>query len=882
MRTYEFYELKCYNTAMSIYHLSMKLICRAAGRSAVGSAAYRAADVLENERDGVVHDYTARFGVEYVEIVLPEGVSADWARDRSALWNAAEAVEVRKDARTAREIEIALPCELSAVQRLELARSFSAWVADRYQVAVDMAVHRPDEEADQRNHHAHLMLTTRIVGAAGLLGKSHLEWENRKLVSMGLPTTHEQLRAIREQWARMVNEKLIEAGSDARVDHRSLKAQGIELEPTQHVGPAATDLARRGIEVSRSRIDPGSSQINAERILARPELVLEVLTREKSVFSRHDVLRFVHRYVDDRDAYQVAVTKVMASPELVTLTPEVTGPSGRIVEPARYSTREMVDVERMLGVRAEQLSQAGGFTVEQAVVERALAARPFLSVEQRDAVVHLAADNRLAAVVGLAGAGKSALLAAAREAWEGQGYRVVGGALSGKAAEALQTSAGIPSRTLASLELAWERGFDLLDRRTVFVIDEAGMVASKQLGRIVAAAEKAGAKVVMIGDPEQLQPINAGAGFRAVAERVGFTELQEVRRQTVDWQRAASVDFARNRTADALTAYARHGGIRFETDAVAARAAVVREAVADITARPDGTRLVLAHRRADVRQLNEMIRAELRAKGAIGAGIGFRTNDGEREFAGGDRLIFLENNRGLGVKNGQLATVVAAGPGRLVARLDTDAGQGQGAEIAVPVDDYQAFDHGYATTIHKSQGATVDRALVLASRMMDRHLSYVAMTRHREDVQMIAGRDEFADLDALSQGLSRANPKETTLDYSDARPRISASRPPSPASPTPVVQGVDVDDGRLARRSRRSPWLRAEQWVQEWGMRGDDPQAREVLLQRLREDPRMAPFLRNIGNRLGVDLTPALAVLSGFKPEVSGAEGPREESGPGM
>ncbi|RUV65758.1 Dtr system oriT relaxase, partial [Mesorhizobium sp. M5C.F.Cr.IN.023.01.1.1] len=144
-----------------------------------------------------------------------------------------------------------------------------------------------------------------------------------------------------------------------------------------------------------------------------------------------------------------------------------------------------------------------------------------LSAEQRAAIEHVAKPGAIAAVVGRAGAGKTTMMKAAREAWELAGYRVVGAALAGKAAEGLEKEAGIPSRTLASWELRWKEGRDALDEKTVFVLDEAGMVASKQMALFVEATVHAGAKLVLVGDAEQLQPIEAGAAFRAIVERIG-------------------------------------------------------------------------------------------------------------------------------------------------------------------------------------------------------------------------------------------------------------------------------------------------------------------------------------------------------------------------
>lgn len=751
---------------------------RASGRSSVAAAAYRAAEKLENQRDGMVHDFSRRSGVEHAEIVLPEGADAEWAKDRSALWNAAEASEKRKDARVAREIEMALPHELSAEQRLELTREFAQGLADRYGVAVDFAIHTPHGHTDVRNHHAHIMMTTRKLEPDGLGEKSELELENKRLLALGLPTSHEQLRDIRIGWEERSNEHLARAGLEMRIDHRSHQERGLEIEPTQHMGVHATQMERRGKAVSRVRIDEEAAKRNAALIREKPEQVLTLITNEKSVFDRHDVARTLHRYIGEADAFQAAFAKVMTSPALVELQAEQRDERGRVIEQARYSTREMVGIERDMAISADRMAEGRGFGVAGRRVEAAIATQErggiVLADEQRAAVEHVTGPERIAAVVGLAGAGKSTMLAAAREAWEAEGYHVHGAALAGKAAEGLEESAGIASRTLASWERGWERGFDQLGPRDVFVIDEAGMVGSKQLSRFIQEADRAGAKIVLVGDPEQLQPIGPGAAFRAVAERVGFVELEEIRRQREGWQREASVDFGRHRTAEGLAAYADRGAIRLEETGEHARAAIVRDVAADMEARPDGSRLVLAHRRVDVQDLNEAIRAARKERGELDGERVYRTTEGERAFAPGDRLLFRENNRELGVKNGMLGTVerthgISEAEGdRLVVRLDSAKGPGQGRVLSVSMADYAAVDHGYATTIHKAQGATVDRAYVLASGTMDRHLTYVAMTRHRDGAQLYADRSEFSDVSALSARLSRSQAKETTLDYDQA------------------------------------------------------------------------------------------------------------------
>lgn len=787
---------------LAIYHLSMKPITRSSGRSAVAASAYRAGECLTNERDGLTHDYTRKTGIEHAEIVLPKGSTAEWARDRGALWNAAEAAEKRSDARVAREFEIALPHELSSEERLEATRAFAQVLADRYGTAVDFAIHSPNGETDIRNHHAHLMMSVRGLTETGLGEKTVIERENAWLLSRALPTSMMQLKDIRRDWEGIANEALAQAGHDIRIDHRSHQDRGLEIEPTEHMGVYATQMERRGLAVVRQRIDQRSAQSNATLIREKPEQVLSIITSEKSVFDRHDVARALHRYIDHPQAFQNAFTKVMASPALIELKPEAPGEDGAITL-ARYSTRDLVETERGMAASAREMASRADHGVDHRHVEAslsafdrmiragaeqslardvrageidpqekaALLASSGLGDEQRRAVRHITGDEGIAVVIGLAGAGKSMMLGAARQAWEAEGYRVLGAALAGKAAEGLEESSGIRSRTLASYEHGWQKGQGKLGPKDVLVIDEAGMIGSRQLARFVSEAQIAGAKLVMVGDPEQLQAIGAGAPFRAIAERVGFVELTEIRRQQEDWQRDASRAFARGGTAEALAAYDSNGMVRFHEGQGDARAAIVRGYLEDAERHPSGSRIALAHRRVDVRALNEAIRNVRQERGELPKGEEagerrFQTNDGVRVFAPGDRLVFLENNRDLQVKNGMLGTVREVGEGRLVAALDGKGRDGRDRIVSVSTESYRAIDHGYATTIHKTQGATVDRAFVLASKTMDRHLAYVAMTRHRQGVELHASKEEFRDgMEGLSKSLSRDGAKETTLDY---------------------------------------------------------------------------------------------------------------------
>jgi len=218
---------------VALYHLSVKTVSRASGRSAVAAAAYRSGDVLTNDRDGMTHDYTARGGVEEAFIVAPD--AAGWAQDRAVLWNAAEAAENRKNSVVAREWEVALPDELSVEARRDLAAGFAGELVDRYGVVADVAIHGPHAMGDARNHHAHILTTTREAGSDGLGAKTR---------SLDVSTSGE-IETMRECWAERVNAALELAQVPERVDHRSYARQGLEIEPTGHVGVHATGMERR-------------------------------------------------------------------------------------------------------------------------------------------------------------------------------------------------------------------------------------------------------------------------------------------------------------------------------------------------------------------------------------------------------------------------------------------------------------------------------------------------------------------------------------------------------------------------------------------------------------------------------------------------------------
>ncbi len=738
---------------MAIYHFSVQVIGRKAGRSAVSAAAYRAGSRLHDERLDRDHDFRARAGVEHSEILLPENAREEW-RDRERLWNDVEALELRKDAQLAREVEFAIPREMTKAEGIELARDFvQAEFVDRGMIA-DLNVHWDIGADGQPKPHAHVMLTMREVierddGSVGF-GDKVREWND-----------HQNVEQWRERWATHVNERLAELDIDARIDHRSLADQGIDLEPQSKIGGPAHRMEQQGLEADRADLHREIARENGERIIANPHIALDAITHQQATFTNRDLAMFVHRHSDGQEQFNAAIGAVRASPDLIQLGKDGNGDD-------RFTSREMIEAEQRLQRAAQLLAERELHRVSESDRDAALARAAErgldLAGEQRAAFDHVTDRQGMSVVVGYAGTGKSAMLGVAREAWESAGLNARGVALSGIAAEGLENGSGIASRTIASMEHGWGQGRDLLTARDVLVIDEAGMVGTRQMERVLSHAADAGAKVVLVGDPQQLQSIEAGAAFRSIHERHGGVEITEVRRQRIDWQRDAARHLATGRTGEAINAYGERNMVHAAETRDDARRDLVERWDRERQASPDATRIILIHTNDEVRDLNDAARGRMRAAGELGNDVRLTVERGSRDFASGDRVMFLRNERSLGVKNGTLATIEQVDKGHMAVRTD------DGRSVSFDTKHYRDLDHGYAATIHKAQGMTVDRTHVLATPGMDRHGAYVALSRHRDGVDLHYGRDDFRDQARLVSALSRDRAKDMAIDYAKADP----------------------------------------------------------------------------------------------------------------
>src|SRR5579859_1664945 len=317
---------------MAIYHLHVKVIGRKSGSSAVASAAYRSASRLRDERIDRSHDFSGKRGVVHSEVMLPENVPEAWS-DRERLWNDVEAFEIRKDAQLAREVEFAIPREMSETQGIELARDFVRAEFVGLGMIADLNVHWDMAEDGMPKPHAHVMLTMRQVSVNGDengFGPKVRDWNRTEMVERW-----------RRRWAELASERLAELDIDARIDHRSLEAQGIALEPQSQIGAPAKRIEDRGtegegLEADRAELHREIARGNGARTIADPSLALDAITRQQSTFTQRDMAKFAHRHSDGLDQFNEVMGAMRRAPNLVELGKDISGED-------RFTTRAMTE-----------------------------------------------------------------------------------------------------------------------------------------------------------------------------------------------------------------------------------------------------------------------------------------------------------------------------------------------------------------------------------------------------------------------------------------------------------------------------------------------------------------------------------------------------------
>ncbi|MCC7144495.1 MAG: relaxase domain-containing protein [Candidatus Eisenbacteria bacterium] len=524
--------------------------------------------------------------------------------------------------------------------------------------------------------------------------------------------------------------------------------QGFRLGAIPRLSPEQRlDRARQTVQVQREALVRSLTLLCAEHASFRQRDLIRKLAQEVLGIGLDagGVRGLVQAYLTDQQL------GLGSGQRVVPLGP------GRDREP-RFTTRQVFALEeRMLA--AVSASRECGTPLSEWSVRAAELSR-HLSREQSTALRALTlGPGSIQVLVGMAGSGKSFLLGAVREAYEREGYRVLGAALAGKAAAELETSAGIPSTTLHALLSTLGRMDPwVLGPRTVLVVDEAAMASNQQIARLVEATQRVPARLLLVGDPRQLQAIEQGGAFASIAGRLGAAELSTIRRQEGEdarWQQTAIQDFAAGRAQAALRAYEAHGRVTVTPTARQARRLAVADWETFGGAVHPAEHLLLAAKRADAEALNARAQALRARQGLLGREY---LEVGEQRIHQGDRVLLTRNARLLGVRNGDLGTVDALSfdQNAITVRLD------HGRQVRLDLSHYPHLALGYAITTHKGQGMTVrgNTYVLVGGAMQDLHLSYVQASRAKGQTRFYVERkDAGEELGALMTRMSRSRAK---------------------------------------------------------------------------------------------------------------------------
>jgi Ti-type conjugative transfer relaxase TraA len=777
---------------LAIQFARARYISRNSGGSAVRSAAYNARESIGAERTGEVFYFRNRDAPEHHEVLLPVGAAARFA-DAGVLWNAAEAAERRKDAQVAREIVLALPAnaEVSTEDRVAMARSFAERHFVAKGLAVQLDVHAPhgaEAASEQANWHGHLLITTRRLEGEVFSAKKARDLDP-EVRSAGGRARVADGAAWGELWRDHQDQYFREHGLTARVDPTATHAQ-------EHIGPVR--MRRTGAEiVERAEIIRQANQEAARD----PGQVLATLTRNNATFTERDLDRHLQKQLgqEGRDVGgEIAAVRaaVLKHPDLVPLHDRETGDAAD-----RFTTRQVRDEERAAMAAGNGLANRRSGAVSNRSARGAQAGRS-LRPDQAAAFDYAVGAGHLKLIEGRAGTGKSYTLAAIRDAHERDGKRVIGLAPTNAVAQDLAADGFAESGTVHSALFRLKNGRTSWDRNTVVMVDEAAMLDTRVTGELLEAARQAGAKLVLTGDDRQLASIERGGIFTELRQQHGAAEITEVTRQTVDWQRQAARDLAEGRFAEAVGAFDKAGAITWTQDQHDARRALVAAWKRDAEERPRQSRFVFAYTNKDVDALNVELRQVRRDRGELaGADVEFTTKHGPASFAVGDRVQFTDTDKRRQIYNGNVGTITGldAVTGEISARID--AAGGAGRQVSWSAQEFEGFRHGYAGTIYKGQGKTLDRTYLYHTEHWRSAASYVALTRQRESAQVFVARETARDAAQLAPQMGRGDVRAASIAWA-TQDELGRTRQQRQAETSKVQRPAARDDDSLRAKVR--------------------------------------------------------------------------------
>ncbi len=693
---------------MAIQFARLQYVKRSKGQSSCHKSAYNARENIYDFRRDRAFNFSNRGDSAYSAVMLPEGVSERY-EDISELWNVIESIEVREDAQVAKEMVLALPDDtvVTLEDKIAMTRGFLKEHFVDKGIICQVDIHEPhgnkkDKDHNAENWHAHvLMPTRRCEGEIFGLKARDLDVDVRKGLVL---STDKQWGVL---WANYQNAYFKENGIELTVDP-------IGAVPEIHLGP------RRMRNQVRNRVSQNEDLQKENAYQAQDErLVLQKLLARESVFNKKSVELFIDKHVPE-ECREDFLGRFWSSKEIVL-----------VGEDCYTSRTVLLEEQRMMRI-ADRLYHKTGFSKDIRdlnVHGEYEAYTAGLSDEQKFVFEHICSGNNLSLISGRAGTGKSRVLCALRDCYQDQGMTVRGLAPTSAVADDMRQKGFTYASNLHSFVFReyHTHALNIQYGKEVWMIDEATMIPNPLMGEILQKAWRYNAKLVLVGDERQLHAIDRGGAFKAFRERFDFVSLESVVRQEHEVQRVISEEIGRGHIKEALAHMSEIGSWIHHSQESEAMQAMMNKWYEDYRQHPFDSFMILEYRNEFVREFNSHVHSILRARGEVGQEdiLIYTARHGYAEFGVGDSIVFRSNDKAHGIFNGQRGVLIAASDNEFTVRIDDEK------DITFDPQEYSDFQHGYAGTIHSSQGLTFDHVYVLHSAHMTQNLFYVANSRHR-------------------------------------------------------------------------------------------------------------------------------------------------------
>ncbi|XVN41400.1 MAG: AAA family ATPase [Rickettsia endosymbiont of Argas persicus] len=740
---------------MAIQFARIEIVSRSEGKNACLKAAYNARMIIKDERTNVTYNFSKKGDNVYHAVLLPSHVDQKF-KNPSILMNEVEKSEKRKNSQLLKDIVIALPDdkELDLEDRIAITHEIieeMGWVRNGLGVQVD--IHQPHD--GEKNWHAHLLVTTRRFTENGKeLGAKAVDLNPKFAKVKGKAFIIPEDQIIHERAKEVINKYFAKLGLEIRVDP-------ISFSPEQHVGPTRMRSIINEI-AEQNKI----CKLAHLEIVKNSDGVLNRIIRHQAIFTKLDIEKAVKEIPEEAEK-QKLIREVLNSDRLVKLYNE----DG--TDTKYYTTIDIRDEELRIVRIADKVNSQIHFNN---VIKLKSDIDNLASVNeaQRASLHHILINSQgIRILQGRAGTGKSQVLAEGYKIATNHGQNIIGLAPTHKAASELKSKGYQQCHTVKGFLFKLYNGKANLPRNSLLVVDEAGMVGNSDYLELLKVARSNNCNLILAGDERQLTSVERGGMFAVLASKFGSYELSNIRRQSKVWAREMASCFARSDITGGLHLLEQHNCLKSDHTLEESMARLIEDWSNSKFALNE--RLIITMRNVEVDSINQGIRELLKAKGLL-TGKEYRhylSSQQYEDYMAGDRILFKSTNKDLQIENGEFATITLVSNDKFVAKTDS------GKEIEFNPQDV-SFKHGYASTVYKAQGASIKDVYVLHNLAGNSRNSYVAMTRHIEEVKFYYNRKATRNMVSLISQLSKIDNRLSSINFKTLEKLLAVQESKSP------------------------------------------------------------------------------------------------------